>query len=243
MSEHQNKEIVVEDLDDPRFAIKVYRSILPENITNIAKIENAMSIGTFDRVKWSPALVGDYQEMLDYRDCVDCKLRAMDLEPAPKEYAPFISLYNDLLLFVKACVDHYCSPYSIKMEYAEAINFVRYKEGQHFQVHADHGFSYTCTVSTVAYLNDDFEGGELWFPYVGAKYTPQKGDIVISPSNFIYSHASLPVKKGVKYSAVTMFDYNDRFHKYTPGYNEDGTKAGIATSYSPQTKAVINVGR
>lgn len=243
MSEQQNKEIIVEDIADPKLAIKVYRAVIPDHVADTGNIEKAMGTGTFDRIKWSPALVGDYQEMLDYRDCMDCKLRKGDLEAAPKEYAPFVSLYNDLLAFVKACVDHYCTPYSIKMEYVEAINFVRYGKGQHFQVHADHGFSYTCTVSTVAYLNEDFDGGELWFPYVDVKYKPQKGDIVISPSNFIYSHASLPVKSGVKYSAVTMFDYNDRFHKYTPGYNEDGTKVNSIVTTPSKTKAVINVGR
>lgn len=226
MSTTSNQKVAVEDLTDPRIGIKVYKSVLPEYVTDIVEIEKAMSIGKSTNIKWSPALVGDYQAMPDYRDCMDCKLRATDLETTPEEYGKFVDLYNDLLAFVRACVDHYCSQYGITMEYTEAINFVKYGVGQHFQVHADHGFSYTCTVSTVAYLNDDFSGGELWFPYVDVKYQPKRGDIVINPSNFIYSHASLPVTSGIKYSAVTMFDYNDRFHKYIPGYNEDGTKVG-----------------
>lgn len=217
-------QIQVESIDDPRFGIKIYRSVLPEYTTDIQTIENAMAIGKSKTVSWSPALVGDYQEMKDYRDCFDCKLRKSELDSAPQEYVHMARLLNDLIAYTKACVDNYTSQYGITMEYIEAVNFVKYGVGQHFNVHADHGFSYTCSVSTVGYLNDDFEGGELWFPYIDQKYSPRKGDIVICPSNFIYSHASLPVKSGVKYSAVTMFDYNDRFHKYTPGYNEDGTK-------------------
>ena len=95
----------------------------------------------------------------------------------------------------------------------EAVNFVKYGVGEHFDVHADHGFSYTCTVSSVAYLNDGYEGGELWFNHLDQTIVPKAGDIVICPSTFIYSHASLPVKSGVKYSAVTMFDYSDANHK------------------------------
>jgi hypothetical protein len=45
------------------------------------------------------------------------------------------------------------------------------------------------------------------------KFKPQKGDIVFFPSTYIFAHASLPVTSGTKYSAVTMFDYNDKNHK------------------------------
>jgi predicted 2-oxoglutarate/Fe(II)-dependent dioxygenase YbiX len=110
------------------------------------------------------------------------------------------------------------------MEFMEAINFVKYGKDQHFAVHTDHGFSYTCTVSSIAYFNDDYEGGELWFPYLNIAFKPQKGDILIFPSTYIYAHASLPVKSGMKYSAVTMFDYNDNNHKQPMGYAVDGKK-------------------
>jgi hypothetical protein len=77
------------------------------------------------------------------------------------------------------------------------------------------------------YLNDDYEGGELWFPYLDIKFKPTYGDIVMFPSTYIYAHASLPVTRGTKYAAVTMFDYNDRFHKMWKGYGKDldGEKA------------------
>jgi predicted 2-oxoglutarate/Fe(II)-dependent dioxygenase YbiX len=111
------------------------------------------------------------------------------------------------------------------MEYMEAINFIRYRENQHFQVHTDHGFSYTCTVSSVVYFNDDYEGGELWFPYLDLTFKPEAGDIVMFPSTFIYAHAAKPVTSGTKYSGVTMFDYNDRNHDIKGSY--DGVKAPL----------------
>ena len=95
----------------------------------------------------------------------------------------------------------------------EAVNFVKYSAGEHFGSHSDHGHSYVCTVSSVAYLNDGYEGGELYFEHLGKKIKPEFGDIVIFPSTFIYKHAALQVTSGIKYSAVTMFDYNDSCHK------------------------------
>ena len=50
-------------------------------------------------------------------------------------------------------------------------------------------------------------------PYQDIKFLPEAGDVIIHPSNFVYAHASLPVSEGVKYSAVTMYDYNDRNHQ------------------------------
>jgi hypothetical protein len=69
------------------------------------------------------------------------------------------------------------------------------------------------------YLNDEYEGGELWFPYLDITFKPSYGDIVFFPSTYIYAHASKPVSSGTKYSAVTMFDWNDRTHQnYGPQY-------------------------
>ena len=95
----------------------------------------------------------------------------------------------------------------------EAINFIRYGEGQHFNAHPDSGPAYSCEVSTVMYLNSDYTGGELYYPYFDYTYVPQYGDIVLFPSSYLFMHAALPVKSGIKYSAVTMFSYNDRNHQ------------------------------
>jgi prolyl 4-hydroxylase len=122
------------------------------------------------------------------------------------------------------CMADYQMRYNLNMQYMEAINYVRYTPGQHFQVHADHGFSYTCTVSSVMYLNDDYEGGELWFPYLDLTFKAEAGDIVLFPSTYIFAHAAKPVISGTKYSAVTMFDYNDRNHDVKSSVQEQYAK-------------------
>ncbi len=62
----------------------------------------------------------------------------------------------------------------------------------------------------------NYDGGELLIPLQDIKFTPQKNDVLIMPSNYPFVHASLPIIEGVKYSAVTMYDYNDRNHQYGP---------------------------
>jgi predicted 2-oxoglutarate/Fe(II)-dependent dioxygenase YbiX len=70
----------------------------------------------------------------------------------------------------------------------------------------------------VGYLNDDYEGGELFFDKLNLKIKPQAGDLYLFPSSYIYSHAAMPVTDGTKYSIVTMLDYLEAPH--TPEYRE-----------------------
>jgi predicted 2-oxoglutarate/Fe(II)-dependent dioxygenase YbiX len=74
------------------------------------------------------------------------------------------------------------------------------------------------------YLNDDYEGGELWFPYLDLTFKAEAGDIVLFPSTYIFAHAAKPVISGTKYSAVTMFDYNDRNHDVKSSVQEQYAK-------------------
>lgn len=199
--------VEVYNLDDPRFGIAVYKTPLARDLGH--RLDAFLS--SDKNFSWNEALVG-YSQKPDpsYRNCWDFKIYD---QMAAQQKGTIADIYNQTSSITKACVDHYTQGYNIKLDYMEAINFVKYGPGEHFYFHSDHGFSYVCTVSTVTYLNDDYEGGELEFNKLGFKIKPEAGDIIVFPSTFIYSHASLPVTSGTKYSAVTMFDYNDTHHK------------------------------
>lgn len=121
--------------------------------------------------------------------------------------------YNTVDIALDQCLRHYESLWYLQMKYKEAFNFVKYLPGKYFKVHADHGPYYTCTVSAVVYLNDDFDGGEIEFVRHGIKIKPDAGDIILFPSNYVYEHASCEITSGIKYSVVIMTDYNDKFHQ------------------------------
>ena len=210
--------------DNRKFGIFLYRNAVPRELNIPERLESAIGNSSHEFFKWSEAMVGYNERMPEYRDCVDLKMSPAHWQYLTPEFEEVKKCYDDVDTNLKKCLAHYESLYNFKMDYMEAINFIRYNPGQHFAVHADHGFSYTCTVSSVIYLNDGYEGGELWFPYLDIKFKPQAGDILLFPSTFIYAHSSLKVTSGTKYSAVTMFDYNDNNHKYGTGYAGDGSK-------------------
>ena len=193
--------------------IALYKQVWPDDSNFVERLEGSISDSKHEYYSWKRALVGDMEEMPEYRDCSDFKMRASDLETHPAEFEEAAKVYQEVITGVQECVEHYSRLYNLKLEFEEATNFVRYREGQHFAVHADHGFSYSATVSAIGYLNDGYEGGEYHMPYQNMNFLPEFGDVLVHPSTFIYAHASLPVTKGVKYSAVTMYDYNDRNHQ------------------------------
>jgi predicted 2-oxoglutarate/Fe(II)-dependent dioxygenase YbiX len=57
-------------------------------------------------------------------------------------------------------------------------------------------------LSTVLFLNDDFEGGDFVFPEFRVRVRPEPGMLVCFPSTHEYLHGVEPVTKGTRYSIV-----------------------------------------
>lgn len=80
-----------------------------------------------------------------------------------------------------------------------SIHLLRYEVGGFLPAHQDHGVS-SRILSTVSYLNDDYEGGEIEFPNSKIKIKPPAGSIIFFPSNFLYVHQVHAITKGARYS-------------------------------------------
>lgn len=80
---------------------------------------------------------------------------------------------------------------------------LKYDKKDNYKAHADDGPGYYRRISVLIYLNDDYKGGELYFPYQDITLKPNAGDIVFFPSTFTHVHQAMPVKKGTKYVLVS----------------------------------------
>lgn len=195
--------------------IWVYRNVIKKDIDVINRLNKIGESALEDkdsRFLWTFGFVGYNEKMPSYRDCEDIKVGEIT-HPNSKTEKLVADLWTDLKNHQSEAVDDYCGMYNVKMNYWEVMNCIRYGKGQHFQEHADHGFSYSATVSLVAYVNDDYEGGNLYFPKLNLDIKPQAGDLYIFPSTYLFSHRAMPVESGMKFSIVTMLDYNDHAHR------------------------------
>jgi predicted 2-oxoglutarate/Fe(II)-dependent dioxygenase YbiX len=85
------------------------------------------------------------------------------------------------------------------------LRFNRYVEGEIMRQHYDHIYSLfdggIPVLSFVLNLNDDYEGGKLYF-WEDYEVDLCKGDVIMFPSLFLFPHGVKAVTKGVRYSAV-----------------------------------------
>lgn len=206
-----NNGVRVINLD---YGINLYRNAISKEICQeiIDKVENATSLGIED-LEWRGAKVNDKSNIDAVRNCLDLKVKRDNLGKHQTFDQGLFDAHKHVEDSLDVCLRHYESLWHLQMQYKEAFNFVKYLPGKYFKIHGDHGPYYTCTISAVVYLNDDYVGGELEFVRQNLKIKPEAGDIVLFPSNFVYEHASCEVFEGTKYSVVIMTDYNDLYHK------------------------------
>jgi predicted 2-oxoglutarate/Fe(II)-dependent dioxygenase YbiX len=57
----------------------------------------------------------------------------------------------------------------------------------------------------VIYLNDDYEGGEIYFPDHNLDFKPSAGTLVFFPSNTMYIHGVREITKGTRYTTPSFW--------------------------------------
>jgi predicted 2-oxoglutarate/Fe(II)-dependent dioxygenase YbiX len=57
----------------------------------------------------------------------------------------------------------------------------------------------------VIYLNDDYQGGEIYFPEHNIDFKPKAGTLVFFPSNNMYVHGVREIKSGIRYTAPSFW--------------------------------------
>ena len=84
------------------------------------------------------------------------------------------------------------------------LSILKYSKAGYLPPHQDQGMS-SRVLSTVGYLNDDYKGGEIHFPYVDVTVKPEAGSVIFFPSNFIYVHEVRPMHSGIRYAVPQWY--------------------------------------
>lgn len=111
----------------------------------------------------------------------------------------------------KACREHL--PQKIRPQWFETPQMLRYGQGGKYGMHSDSD-NYCPDAkrfyrfidrdfSLLIYLNDDYVGGGLNFKGLNFSYQPKRGDLLIFPSNHVFSHESQTITAGTKYALVS----------------------------------------
>ena len=127
-------------------------------------------------------------------------------------------VYRDKLLEKNLVIDRYpvIGGYGTS-SYREEIQILEYTKEQKYNWHYDacteqNSPFYHRQISLVLYLKDDFEGGATTFKMLPKQeFRPKAGRGLFFPSNWCFTHCSLPVISGKKRVAVTWYYCIDNF--------------------------------
>lgn len=133
-------------------------------------------------------------------------VKAADIEPI---FPQIKELYDNI-------VHHVINPfYKFKINDSELPQLLIYEPGGHYKAHYDGVAKWKCPdgnviwkksvdrdLSTVLFLNDDFEGGDFVFPDLRVRIRPEPGLLVAFPSSQFFAHKVEPVTSGTRYSMV-----------------------------------------
>jgi 2OG-Fe(II) oxygenase superfamily len=179
--------------------IVIFDDIFPEALTYITKIEQ---LG----IKWQAAEVLVNQNINE--SGTNYKARDTDILMLPNKkqivgtgdiLSSFVEkFYNS----IEAPLDEYFRKYNAKIEKYENPQLLRYGKNQKFHNHIDDHPFFTRRVSLTFYINDDYEGGDIEFTRFGLRVKAKANQLLVFPSNYVYSHQVHPVESGLRYVVV-----------------------------------------
>lgn len=181
--------------------IDVFENVWPDPQKTIETVERECSIKESGSYWTQAETIGAGA----YQDARTNKLLPVSYLAQISNNALLQNIHNQFNMILLASTISYGQRYGIHDPlWHENYSLLRYQSGQEYKAHYDGGSSYVSRiVSAVCYLNDDYEGGEIEFPYFKVKIKPLPGMLILFPSNFAYTHIARPVTNGIKYNLVT----------------------------------------
>lgn len=180
--------------------IKIYSNRLPNDFCDLIVDEYKNSD------EWSLPYIGDGTETIDYtrRNCEVIATSQKDII----DKNPKVRQKIDETLFktINDCLREYNNNVisgALNIVSDTGYTLLRYKKDQYITQHVDASSDIGRTLSCSIGLNSEYTGGEFAFFDKQIKFTLNKGDVLMFPSNFMYPHEILPVISGVRYSVLS----------------------------------------
>jgi predicted 2-oxoglutarate/Fe(II)-dependent dioxygenase YbiX len=171
-------------------------------LLNHMKNSHQEQMGVFD-----PDATNETQERQSKIDLTARNVKCADLLP----------VFPQVKELLDNVVENVINPfYGFKVRDSEEPQLLCYEPGGHYKPHVDGEGLWTNPdktqvykktidrdLSTVLFLNDDFEGGYFTFPDLRVTIRPEPGLLVCFPSSRWYRHGVEPVISGHRYTLVT----------------------------------------
>jgi len=85
----------------------------------------------------------------------------------------------------------------------EKTHIAKFVEGKGMHEHFD--VSRPNDIATLVYLNNDYDGGDIYFPKYEMSFKPEPGDLLCFPDNPSFVHGVKPITKGTRFTLPRWF--------------------------------------
>ena len=158
-------------------------------------------------IDWNRSTTGDgvNNAESEYRSSLEASIGNLLNPDLVDEIKQLGEIYQEIFSSIDKCIWDYRNAYELNLNGVEGMQLLKYESNAQYHSHHDHSPNNSRVLSLVACFGEDFEGGELEFPYFNKTIKLEKNSLVLFPSNFPYTHIAHPVTSGTKYSMVMWF--------------------------------------
>ena len=194
-------------VSNPAPAVCVYEDFYPDAHRLLEEVKIAAEL-EYSVCPWTRSMVqikgqsGTHK--VEARLSVESNLERVRLR-SDEGYETLRDVLSDFVKNLDTIIHDYRAVYDLKLNSDQGFQVLRYENTAEYMMHCDHDPRNMRVLSMVCFLIDDFEGGNLEFPYHELSVSPKAGKAVVFPSGFSYSHIAHPIESGTKYSIVTWY--------------------------------------
>lgn len=158
-------------------------------------------------IEWSKSFTGDGDNAheSEYRSSLEAPVGMLLQPDITEDMKDLADSYKKIFASIDECVWDYRNSFGLILKQVEGMQLLKYENNAQYHAHHDHSSVNQRILSLVACFGEEFEGGELEFPYFNKTIKLEKNSLVLFPSNFPYTHIAHPVTSGTKYSMVMWF--------------------------------------
>ncbi len=174
------------------------------NIKNFIEMFEEETQKNWPYISWNKSVTGDHGNTneSEYRSSLEADVWQLLSDDVVDEIRPLADLYKEIFKSIDECIWDYRRCFDLSLSAIEGMQLLKYENNAQYHAHHDHSPNTSRVLSLVACFGEDFEGGELEFPYFNKTIKLEKNSLVLFPSNFPYTHIAHPVISGTKYSMV-----------------------------------------
>lgn len=183
----------------------VYKNFF--DVKNFIELIEEESSKTWPYISWnSSSTEGDYgNSVSEYRSSLEADVWPLLADDVVDDIKELSQSYKDIFIKIDECIWDYRKSFNLNLKQIQGMQLLKYENNAQYHAHHDHSPANERILSLVACFGEEFEGGELEFPYFDTTVKLDKNSLVIFPSNYPYTHIAHPVVSGVKYSLVMWF--------------------------------------